>query len=133
MKKKTQLKNLKNELKEIKELINADLNTFDFKEIYDKIVENCNDYECMTGDCRMTDKIQENSILDDDDLRYYFQKVETIPAMRDFLNTTKQADIYKLDKYNNLENVTSADMLDLCNELLDLVNATLKLREDEMF
>ncbi len=132
MKKKTQLKNFRSKLNEIKDLINKDLNTLNFKEIYEKLYDTCFEHECETGDCRFTDKLQESPILDEDDLRYFFQKVKTIPDMRDFLNTTQQADIYKIDQYDNLENVTSTDMLQLCDEMIDLINASLKLREDEM-
>lgn len=132
MMERTQLKILKDKLKEMKVLINEDLNTFDFKDIYDTIYEACRDYECNTGDCRMIDKIKESPILDTDDLSYYFHRIDNIPIMRDFLISSRQADIYKLNKCGNLENVTSKDMLELCDGLLDLINQRLKIQKEEM-
>ena len=61
---------------------------------------------------------EQNYITSDDEDRVIAENSDSIDRLRYFIGDTYSAEIYRIDGYGNLENVTSEDLKDLCDDLI---------------
>ncbi len=61
---------------------------------------------------------EQNYITSDDEDRIIAENSDSIDRLRYFIGDTYSAEIYRIDGYGNLENVTSEDLKDLCDDLI---------------
>lgn len=125
----TRRKKLINELNEAKE----NLGVFT-KDNYDKIYkileefdnENCTYY---------IDNLRQSDFLEDDDLDYFLEKEakDGVDRLRCFINDTYSDDMYRLDGYGNLANITIGDFENLIDDLIYQIEQDIEdLRQSEM-
>ena len=106
-------KNLIKDLNEVKE--NLGVFTKDnYEKIY-KILEDFDDENCTD----YIGELHQSDFLEDDDLDYFLKKeIEGgVDRLRCFINDTYSDDMYKLDGYGNLANITQDDFENLIDDL----------------
>ena len=110
-------------LNEIKENI-----TYASEEDYKKIYNTC------SNDDDILDYLDEqNYVTSEDEDRVISENSDSIDRLRYFIGDTYSAEIYRLDGYGNLENVTGDDLQDLCDDLVkELKSQIQELRDSEL-
>lgn len=94
------------------------------KDIKDNILyASEDDYKAIYNICSEDDEIleyleEQNYITSSDEDRVIAENSDSIDRLRFFIGDTYSAEIYKLDGYGNLENVTGEDLQDLCDDLI---------------
>lgn len=94
------------------------------KDIKDNILyASEDDYKAIYNICSEDDEIleyleEQNYITSNDEDRVIAENSDSIDRLRFFIGDTYSAEIYKLDGYGNLENVTGEDLQDLCDDLI---------------
>lgn len=93
------------------------------KEVFENIKNIIYDFDGDHSTCYYDDLRDISDILDDDDLDYWLEEAakEGIDRVRCFVADTYSDDIYKLDGYNNLANVTDGDLESLVYELTEKI------------
>lgn len=106
---------LNDEVKDIKSKIK--------KEVFENIKNIIYDFDGDHSTCYYDDLRDISDILDDDDLDYWLEEAakEGIDRVRCFVADTYSDDIYKLDGYNNLANVTDGDLESLVYDLTEKI------------
>ncbi len=96
------------ELNDIKETIDCGT-----EDEYKKI------YNACSADDDILDYLEEqNYVTSDDEDMVISENSDSIDRLRYFIGDTYSADIYRIDGYGNLENITSEDLKDLCDDLV---------------
>lgn len=125
----TRRKKLINELNEAKE--NLGVFTKDnYDKIY-KILEEFDDENCTY----YIDNLRQSDFLEDDDLDYFLEKEvkDGVDRLRCFINDTYSDDMYRLDGYGNLANITIGDFENLIDDLIYQIEQDIEdLRQSEM-
>lgn len=94
------------------------------KDIKDNILyASENDYKAIYNICSEDDEIleyleEQNYITSNDEDRVIAENSDSIDRLRFFIGDTYSAEIYKIDGYGNLENVTGENLQDLCDDLI---------------
>lgn len=93
------------------------------KEVFENIKNIIYDFDGDHSTCYYDDLRDISDILDDDDLDYWLEEAakEGIDRVRCFVADTYSDDIYKLDGYNNLANVTDGDLESLVYDLTEKI------------
>ena len=102
---------------------------------FDKIYNLCSDIDFKYNDYELTDYITEQNFVRNDEVldELIKQNSSDIDRLRCFIGDTYSSDLYKIDGYGNLANVTSGDMEMLVDELIDIVKDQIKaLQASEM-
>ncbi len=109
------------------------------KDIKDNILyASENDYKAIYNICLEDDEIleyleEQNYITSDDEERVIAENSDSIDRLRFFIGDTYCAEIYKLDGYGNLENVTGDDLQDLCDDLIKELRRQIEgLKQNEL-
>ena len=110
-------------LNEIKENI-----TYASEEDYKKIYNTC------SNDDDILDYLDEqNYVTSEDEDRVISKNSDSIDRLRYFIGETYSAEIYRLDGYGNLENVTGDDLQVLCDDLVkELKSQIQELKDNEL-
>lgn len=110
-------------LNEIKENI-----TYASEEDYKKI------YNACSNDDDILDYLDEqNYVTSEDEDRIISENSDSIDRLRYFIGDTYSAEIYRLDGYGNLENVTGDDLQGLCDDLVkELKSQIQELKDSEL-
>ena len=110
-------------LNEIKENI-----TYASEEDYKKI------YNACSNDDDILDYLDEqNYVTSEDEDRVISENSDSIDRLRYFIGDTYSAEIYRLDGYGNLENVTGDDLQGLCDDLVkELKSQIQELKDSEL-
>lgn len=111
------------ELKDIKETIDCGT-----EDEYNKI------YNACSADDDILDYLEEqNYVTSDDEDMVISENSDSIDRLRYFIGDTYSADIYRIDGYGNLENITSEDLKDLCDDLVaQLRTQVQELKDSEL-
>lgn len=111
------------ELNDIKETIDCGA-----EDEYKKI------YNACSADDDILDYLEEqNYVTSDDEDMVISENSDSIDRLRYFIGDTYSADIYRIDGYGNLENVTSEDLKDLCDDLVaQLRTQVQELKDSEL-
>lgn len=94
------------------------------KDIKDNILyASEDDYKAIYNICSEDDEIleyleEQNYITSNDEDRVIAENSDSIDRLRFFIGDTYSAEIYKIDGYGNLENVTGENLQDLCDDLI---------------
>lgn len=98
------------------------------EEYYKKIYNACsNDGEILSY------LDEQNYVTSDDEERIIKENSDSIDRLRYFIGDTYSADLYRIDGYGNLENVTSEDLKDLCDDLIHELRREIQdLKDSEM-
>ena len=93
------------------------------KEVFENIKSIIEDFDGDHSTCYYDDLRDISDILDDDDLDYWLEKAakDGVDMVRCFVADTYSDDIYKLDGYNNLANVTDGDLESLVYDLTEKI------------
>lgn len=104
-----------NDKRKIIKALNEEKEKIDYasEEEYKKIYNLCSSDEVLI---EYLD--EQNYITSDDEERVIAENSDSIDRLRYFIGDTYSAEIYRIDGYGNLENVTSEDLKDLCNDLI---------------
>lgn len=113
---------LTDSLNEIKENI-----TYASEEDYKKIYNVCSNDDIL-------DYLDEkNYVTSEDEDRVISENSDSIDRLRYFIGDTYSAEIYRLDGYGNLENVTGDDLQGLCDDLVkELKSQIQELKDSEL-
>lgn len=111
------------ELNDIKETIDCGT-----EDEYKKI------YNACSADDDILDYLEEqNYVTSDDEDMAISENSDSIDRLRYFIGDTYSADIYRIDGYGNLENITSEDLKDLCDDLVaQLRTQVQELKDSEL-
>ena len=111
------------ELNDIKETIDCGT-----EDEYKKI------YNACSADDDILDYLEEqNYVTSDDEDMVISENSDSIDRLRYFIGDTYSADIYRIDGYGNLENITSEDLKDLCDDLFaQLRTQVQELKDSEL-
>ena len=111
------------ELNDIKETIDCGT-----EDEYKKI------YNACSADDDILDYLEEqNYVTSDDEDMVISENSDSIDRLRYFIGDTYSADIYRIDGYGNLENITSEDLKDLCDDLVaQLRTQVQELKDSEL-
>ncbi len=95
---------------------------------YNQIYNLCCDIDNKYGNYELTDHITEQDFVLNDEILdgLIKQNSDDIDRLRCFIGDTYSADIYRIDGYGNLANVTSGDMEMLVDELIDIAKDQIK-------
>ena len=106
---------LSNDKRKIIKALNEEKEKIDYasEEEYKKIYNLCSSDEVL-----MECLDEQNYITSDDEDRVIAENSDSIDRLRYFIGDTYSAEIYRIDGYGNLENVTSEDLKDLCDDLI---------------
>ena len=108
----------------------------DIKETIDCVTED--EYKKIYNACSADDDIldyleEQNYVTSDDEDMVISENSDSIDRLRYFIGDTYSADIYRIDGYGNLENVTSEDLKDLCDDLVaQLRTQVQELKDSEL-
>lgn len=104
-----------NDKRKIIKALNEEKEKIDYasEEEYKKIYNLCSSDEVLI---EYLD--EQNFITSDDEDRVIAENSDSIDRLRYFIGDTYSAEIYRIDGYGNLENVTSEDLKDLCDDLI---------------
>lgn len=104
-----------NDKRKIIKALNEEKEKIDYasEEEYKKIYNLCSSDEVLI---EYLD--EQNYITSDDEDRVIAENSDSIDRLRYFIGDTYSAEIYRIDGYGNLENVTSEDLKDLCDDLI---------------
>lgn len=109
------------------------------KDIKDNILyASEDDYKAIYNICSEDDEIleyleEQNYITSNDEDRVIAENSDSIDRLRFFIGDTYSAEIYKLDGYGNLENVTGEDLQDLCDDLIKELRRQIEgLKQNEL-
>ena len=91
-------------------------------------------YNACSADDDILDYLEEqNYVTSDDEDMVISENSDSIDRLRYFIGDTYSADIYRIDGYGNLENVTSEDLKDLCDDLVaQLRTQVQELKDSEL-
>ena len=130
-----------NEIHARKKLINLlneevkDIDTKCKKDVFENIKNLIEDFDADHSTDYYDNLREISNILDDDDVDYWL-KIATkagIDRVRCFVADTYSDDIYKLDGYNNLANVTDGDLESLVYDLTENIKDGIKeLKQTEL-
>lgn len=118
-----------NEIYARKKLINLlkeevkDIDTKCKKDVFENIKNLIEDFDADHSTDYYDDIREISDILDDDDVDYWLEAAEKdgVDRVRCFVADTYSDDIYKLDGYNNLANVTDGDLESLVYDLTEKI------------
>lgn len=118
-----------NEIYARKKLINLlkeevkDIDTKCKKDVFENIKNLIEDFDADHSTCYYDNLRDVSDILDDDDLDYWLETAakDGVDRVRCFVADTYSDDIYKLDGYNNLANVTDGDLESLVYDLTEKI------------
>ena len=108
----------------------------DIKETIDCGTED--EYKIIYNACSADDDIldyleEQNYVTSDDEDMVISENSDSIDRLRYFIGDTYSADIYRIDGYGNLENITSEDLKDLCDDLVaQLRTQVQELKDSEL-
>lgn len=109
------------------------------KDIKDNILyASENDYKAIYNICSEDDEIleyleEQNYITSNDEDRVIAENSDSIDRLRFFIGDTYSAEIYKIDGYGNLENVTGENLQDLCDDLIKELRRQIEgLKQNEL-
>lgn len=110
-------------LKEVKEDIPNNTNYENYHNIYNACVDIDNEYPNLY----LVDYIwEQNFIVDEEDERIVIEhNSDSLDRLRCFIGDTYHDDIYQIDGYGNLSNVSDGDMEILCDDLIGIVKREL--------
>ena len=116
-------RNLIRDLKDLKEegLIGTERD-------YNRVYNLCCDIDNKYNNYELTDYITEQDFVRNDEILdgLIKQNSDDIDRLRCFIGNTYSSDLYRIDGYGNLANVTSGDMEMLVDELIDIVKDQIK-------
>ena len=122
-------KKLIKDLNEVKE--NLGVFTKDnYEKIY-KILEDFDDENCTD----YIDELHQSDFLEEDDLEYFLEKEMEggVDRLRCFIGDTYSDDMYRLDGYGNLANITQGDFENLIDDLTYHIKQDIKdLKQTEL-
>ena len=119
-----------NDKRKIIKALNEEKEKIDYasEEEYKKIYNLCSSDEVLI---EYLD--EQNYITSDDEDRVIAENSDSIDRLRYFIGDTYSAEIYRIDGYGNLENVTSEDLKDLCDDLVaQLRTQVQELKDSEL-
>jgi len=127
MDKKTECKTFIRTIKNIKKNLKNNTDLENYNAIYTACCHLDND-----RDLDLIDYIYEkNFIVDEEDERIAIEhNSDSIERLRYFIGNTYRADMYKINTYGNLSNVNDGDFIQLCDELLEVVEKELDEAEE---
>lgn len=106
--------------------------SYDMQENYTDLWNLCSDYDNHHGGLHLTDRIQEELIIDDEQLEYLIQKnAGSLARLRYFIGNTYEDNIYRLDGYGNLENLEKSDFELLIDELTEKIEREIIPRQTQ--
>lgn len=123
------LKKVKDKLEKI-----SQEESYDVQSDYNNIWNACAEYDNYFSDLYLCDYVQEQDIVTEDEVveNLLPQNDDDLTRLRCFINTTYDDNIYRIDGYGNLDNVSHNTISDLCDELITMVDREIKeLDEDE--
>lgn len=107
-----------------------------YDEEYSKIWNACVDIDNKYQHAPyLTDYISEQNFVGDDDLMDYLIKENSssLERLRYFIGGTYHSDLYRVNAYGNLTNIDKSDLIDLCDELIDMLKVNIKeLKQAEL-
>ncbi len=118
------------QIREIKENL-----SYDMAEDYLRIKNACIDIENEYGEPFPVDFIEGQDFISEEDVEQRIREDEDmyLDRIRCFIGDTYSSSIYKIDGYGNLENVTSSDIEDLCDDVIKLLNDNIsELKQAEL-
>lgn len=130
-----------NEIHARKKLINLlneevkDIDTKCKKDVFENIKNLIEDFDADHSTDYYDNLREISNILDDDDVDYWLKTAtkDGIDRVRCFVADTYSDDIYKLDGYNNLANVTDGDLESLVYDLTENIKDGIKeLKQTEL-
>lgn len=96
----------------------------DYKKIYNA---------CSNDDAILVYLDEQNYVTSEDEDRVISENSDSIDRLRYFIGDTYSAEIYRLDGYGNLENVTGDNLQDLCDDLVkELKSQIQELKDSEL-
>lgn len=122
----------KNLISELKNLFNQNDSKYN---IYMKICNVLNNFDCENDTYYADDFRELSDLLDEDDVYYWLNLAckDGIDRVRCFINDTYSDDIYKLDGYNNLSNVSESDLRDAVDDVINNIESDIEdLKQEEM-
>lgn len=119
MSKLNDLRQVKRELKDIKE--NFD---YDYEKTYANIYNACVDLDNNYGDIYLCDFIQEQNFISADEVEEFFirENADSLTRLRYFIGNTYDDTIYRIDAYGNLANVDSSNFKCLIDDLIEQID-----------
>ena len=119
------------QLKQIKDEMSY-LYSEEYAKIYNACVDIDNKYQKEPYLC---DYIHEQNFVEDDEEMDYLiqQNSSCLERLRYFIGDTYRSDLYQVNAYGNLTNVTRDDLKCLCDELIDILKENIKeLKQAEL-
>ena len=129
----SEIRDRRNLIRDLKDL--KDEGLIGIERDYNRVYNLCSEIDCKYNNYELTDYITEQDFVRNDEMLDDLIKhnSDDIDRLRCFINNTYSADLYRIDGYGNLANVTSGDMEMLVDELIDIVKDQIKaLSESEL-
>lgn len=92
--------------------------------LYNNIYKICSDYDDKYNDLNLCRTLESEDYVVDSDVEDYIRKnAEDTLAIRRYFNNTTDDDLYKLDGYGQLENITLDDIKASVDNIINVVHA----------
>ena len=112
--------------------VKAQLN-HDFDTSFERISDCCHDYDNEYGTEFYAKLCDLDLIWEEDDMAIHIERAENdINRLRCFIGDTHYANIYKLDGYGNLQNISLSDLEDACDYVIETAKTEIKDLKNEM-
>ena len=104
----------------------------EYSKIYNACVEVDNKYQKEPYLCDYIN--DQNFVADDEEMDYLIkQNSDSLERLRYFIGNTYRSDLYQVNSYGNLTNITRDDLKTLCDELIQMLNENIKeLKQAEL-
>ncbi|MBR1984774.1 MAG: hypothetical protein IKA31_03450 [Clostridia bacterium] len=104
----------------------------EYSKIYNACVEVDNKYQKEPYLCDYIN--DQNFVADDEEMDYLIkQNSDSLERLRYFIGNTYRSDLYQVNAYGNLTNITRDDLKTLCDELIQMLNENIKeLKQAEL-
>lgn len=121
------LKKAKRELKELKE----NFDELDKLGTYNRLFSLCDDIDCQVSGLDLAEFLNDEQYIpaDGEDMYYCLDECHNdITRLRYFIGDTYDDDLYQIDGYGNLKNVTASDLEDVIDTIIEKIDREI---EDE--
>ena len=120
------ISDLKKARKRLKE-INKNFSEYDNYSNYVALKNACQEIDDELYETELVEQLREEHFVpdgdDDDEMRYEIEfNSSSLERLRHFIGDTHSADIYKINAYGNLENITVDDIRCACSNLIDYLS-----------
>lgn len=101
---------------------------------YNNIYNVCNEIDNEVCGLNLLDRFYEQDFIEseEDEKIAIEQNSDSFDRLRCFIGDTYSADVYRLDGYGNLANVSDGDFENICDDLMRIVEQNY-VEEDEMW